>query len=95
MAVGRRDAQWMIVEQAWHERADHEVMSLEGLVDRRWLVDASGDGFEILDVENPWIQVTIPADYVKGMVIEYVTGDPVTHLHADFKLSPFRMRFQL
>src|ERR1700735_1872776 len=36
------NGQGMIVEQPRTERANHEVMSFKGLMDRRWLVDPAG-----------------------------------------------------
>src|SRR5690606_14060933 len=53
------------------ERADNEVVALEGLVYRRWLVHASDDGLEVVDVERPRVEVSVPAHDVEWMVIQY------------------------
>jgi hypothetical protein len=68
VVVRRRDGERVVVELAWHEGAHDVVAAGEGLVDRRRLVDATGDRLEIADVEDVRVQVAVPADDVEGMV---------------------------
>src|SRR5215211_5297718 len=84
----------MIVEQARHEGAYNEIVPFEGLVYRRRLVDAPGDRFEIFDVEDPRIEIAIPPNNVKGMVIQDVFAQPVADLDAHFKFPAFGVCLQ-
>src|SRR4030095_11007240 len=52
------------------ERADHEAVTLEGVGPRRRLMNATDDGLEIVDAEDPRIEVAIPAHDVERVVIE-------------------------
>jgi hypothetical protein len=70
-------------------------VALEGLVDGRRLVDTPGDRLEISDVEDPRIEIAVPADHVEGMVVEHVTGEPVADLDAHLELAPLGVGLQL
>ncbi len=54
--------EWVEVELARTERADHEVAPLERLVRRRRLVDPARDRPEVVHRERPRIEVAVPAD---------------------------------
>jgi hypothetical protein len=95
MVVGSGDSIGVVVEQARHERADHEVISLEGLVNGRRLVQAAGDRLEVVDTEGPWIEVAIPTDDIEGVVVEEMAGDAVAHLDAHFELAALGEGLQL
>ena len=41
---------------------------------RAGAVDAPCDRLKILDVKYPRVEITVPADNVKGMMIQYMTG---------------------
>src|SRR5687768_11467874 len=70
-------------------------MSLKGLV-RGWrLVDSSGDGFKVLDIEYPRVEITVPADYVEGMVIQEVLAEPFAHLNAHFEFTALCVSLQV
>src|ERR1044071_9707120 len=70
VVVRRRHRLWIKVIRARAKRADHEAIALESLMHRRRLVDATHDRLEIVDAEDPRIEVAIPANDVEGMVIE-------------------------
>src|SRR6476620_2241120 len=70
-------------------------MCLEGLMHGRWLMDASCNWFEVLDVENPGIEIAIPADDVKGVVIQNMFTEPVAHFDAYLKFAALGVRFKL
>src|SRR3954465_2566387 len=70
----------MKVERTRAERADDEAIALKGLVHRRRLMHAAHDGLEVLDVERPRIELSVPADHVEWMVIERDLVDPVVLL---------------
>jgi hypothetical protein len=55
-------------------------------VHRRGLVDAPGDGLEILDVEGEGPEVAVPADDVQGMVGVDEPRNPLPRLdpHLEF-----------
>ncbi len=71
---GTEIALGVVVEQPRHERADDEVGALEGLVHRRWLVDAPGDRLEVVDGEGVRVQAAVPADHVERVVEVGVAG---------------------
>src|SRR5215208_4922241 len=77
----------MIVEQARHKGADDKVMRLKGLVYGRRLVDPSCDRLEVLDVEDPWVQISIPAHNVEGMVIQDLLCQPVAYFDPYFEFA--------
>src|SRR2546423_15123037 len=53
----------------------------------RWLVDASDDGLEVVDVESPRIEVAVPSHDVQRMVVEHDLVDAVVLLHENRKIS--------
>src|SRR5687768_13370174 len=52
MVIGRGDGEWVIVEQPWNERTEHESWTVKGLMHGRWLVDAARYRLEVFDVER-------------------------------------------
>src|SRR4030067_3739846 len=70
----------VVIEESGYEGADHKISPLEGLVGWWRLMYPSGDGFEILDVENPGIQITIQPDNVDGIGVKDMRGPPVAQL---------------
>src|SRR5258708_7392895 len=48
------------IERAWTERADHEIVALERLMNRRRQVKSSHARLEIFNIERPGIVVAIP-----------------------------------
>jgi hypothetical protein len=59
----------VIVDLARHEVADDEVVALEDLMNRRWLVlHATGDRLEVSDVERVRVQTTVPAADIERVV---------------------------
>jgi hypothetical protein len=64
----------VIVDLARHEVADDEVVALEDLMNRRWLVHATGDRLEVADVERVRVQTTVPADDIERVVGVGVDG---------------------
>ncbi len=90
VVVGQRDRLRVVVELARAERADHEVLALEGLVHRRRHVDAAGDRLEVVGVERVRVDVAVPADDVERVVVEDVVLVAVAH--ADGQLGARRGR---
>src|SRR6266540_5034288 len=70
-------------------------MGLEGLMDRRRLMDASRDWLKVFDVEDPRIKITIPANDIERMVIQDMLSKPVAYLDAHFKIAAFSMCLKL
>ena len=62
VVVREHDRLGVPVELARHERADHDVVGLERLMDRRRHVKASGARLEIVDVEGHRVDGPVPAD---------------------------------
>src|SRR5688500_13321669 len=58
----------MIVEQPGAKRTDNIIVSFKGLVHRRWLVHAPGDGFEVVDTESKRVTTAIPPYHIKRMM---------------------------
>ena len=83
VVVRRGDRERVVVELAGHERAHDEVPGLEGLVDRRRLVDAARDRLEVRDVEPERPQVAVPADDVERVVPVVVGRDAVARADVD------------
>ena len=77
------------------ERADHEAVALEGLVHRRRLVDAADDRLEVVDVEDPGIEVAVPADHVERMVVEHQLVDRVVLLDQEREIALLVVRPEL
>ena len=57
-------------------------------------MDSSRDGLEVFDVEDPWIEIAVPADDIEGMVIQNVFAQSIAHFDADFKFAAFGVCFQ-
>ena len=89
VVVGCRDGQGMVVVFARAEGADHVVVRFEGLVNGRRLVHPSGDRLEILHVENPGVEVAVPADHIEGMEFEEIVMETALLFDTDFKLALF------
>src|SRR5215207_4392003 len=87
VVVGRRYRLGMEVVRTRAERAHDEAIPLEGLVHWRWLVHATDDGLEVVDVECPRIELTIPADDVERVMVERHLVDAVVLLHEDAELT--------
>src|SRR5438132_14118825 len=51
------------------------------------LMDPAGEGFEIVDVKDPWIEVAVPADYIKRMKVEGVRHQGIVDLHPHLEFS--------
>src|SRR6266576_4534934 len=85
--VRRRNRFRMEIIGTWTERANHESITLEGLMNRRRLVNAPDDRLEIADVERPWIEISVPANDVQRMVIENDLVDAVVLLHQNREIS--------
>src|SRR5947199_7334273 len=79
VVIRHRYREWMVVQFAWHKRADDKIRSLERLMHRRRLVYAPRDWLEIGNVEDPGILATIPANRIDGMKIIPVARDQVAH----------------
>src|SRR5712692_11052563 len=54
---------------------------------RRRLMDPSSKGLEIVDVEDPWVQIAVPANYVERMEVERVRHQGVVNFHSDLEFS--------
>src|SRR5262249_46317856 len=93
--IWRRDRQRVVVELARHERAEYEVWPFERLVYRRRLMNAPGNRLEILDIEGPRVQIAIPADRVKRVVIENMQGVAVARAYQHRELARFVVAGQL
>jgi hypothetical protein len=68
VVVGRRDGQGMIIKKPWNEGANDEIMPIEGLMHRRWLVYTPGDGLKIMETKGVGIHISVPADHIKRVV---------------------------
>src|SRR5262245_42082143 len=64
-------------------------------MDRWWLVDSTDDRLEIVDAENPRIEVAIPADDVEWMVVEDQLVDRVVLLHKEPEVAFLVVRPEL
>src|SRR5688500_11050388 len=92
--VWRGNREGMIVKHAWHERANNKVMSLKCLMRGRRLMDASGDGFEVFDVEDPWIEIAIPADDIKRMKVQHMFTQSIPDFNTYFKFAALGVSLQ-
>src|SRR5579884_444156 len=81
------DRQRVVVELAWHKRADDEVGSLERLMHGWWLMDTTRDRLEVGDVEDPGVLAAVPANDVAGMVVVPVAGESVTDFQAYLEVA--------
>src|SRR5687767_11391168 len=95
MIVRRRDGEWMIIKHAWHERANNKVVSLKCLMCRWRLMDSARDRLKVFDVKYPRIEITIPANDIKGMVIQNVLTQPIPHFDVHFKLATLCVGLQV
>src|SRR5688572_13734884 len=95
VVVGSRDGERVVIEQPRDEGADHEPRPVERLVDGRRLMDAPGDRLEVLDVEGVGPQVSVPTDYIHGVMAVDVSGDGAAGLDADLELSLLVARLEL
>src|ERR1051326_2549514 len=95
MVVGHRYRKGMIVQLAWHKRADDEIGTLEGLVYVRRLVNTPGDWLKVVNIEDPGIFAAIPADRIDRVEVIPVTGDDIAHFHPHLELPALGMRFEL
>ena len=78
------------IQFARHKTADHRVMNLEGLMNRRGHVEAAGTGFEVVNVERHGIDGAVPAHDVEGMVVHAVFGETPGPFEPDFG-APFAL----
>src|SRR3954468_2191696 len=62
---------------------------------RWWLVHASNDRLEVVDVERPRIEVTIPANDVERMMIENELVEPIVLLHEETEVAHLVVRLEL
>ena len=58
----------MIIEEARRKGADDIAADLEGLMNRRRLMDRAGDRLEVLRVESVGIKESIPAERIERMM---------------------------
>src|SRR4029453_10814546 len=58
----------MRIEQSRSERANDVTANFKRLMDRRRLMDRSGNRLEILGVESERIEITIPPDHIEWIV---------------------------
>ena len=77
----------MEIVRARAERADDESVALKSLVNRRRLMNASDDRLEVVDVERPRIEISVPADDVERMMVEHELVDSVVLLHENREIS--------
>src|SRR3954469_16696277 len=95
VVVRDRHRERVEVELARAERADDEVLPLEGLVRGRRLVDSARDRLEVVDRERPWVEVAVPADDVEGVVVEDVRLVAAADANLDRELALLAVRAQL
>src|SRR5579864_4890522 len=85
VVVRQVDRLWVPVELARYERADHEVLRLERLMNGRRHVKATGARFEVVDVEGHRVDRSVPTDHVPRRVIEHVPAHVVGTLEPDLR----------
>src|SRR5690349_20047070 len=95
VVVRRRDRLRIEVVGPRAERADHETIALERLMDRRRLVNAADDRLEVVDVEDPRVEVAVPSHDVERMVIENELVERVVLLDEDAEVAPLVVRLEL
>src|SRR5579863_4617508 len=71
------------VELAWHERADHQVVRLKRLMDRRRHMETTRARLEVVDVERHRVDRPVPSDDVEWMVIEHIPAHVIRALEPD------------
>src|SRR5262249_33539226 len=95
VVVRRRHRLGVEVVRARTERADDEAVALERLVHRRRLMNAPDDRLEVVDVERPGIEVSVPANDVERVVIEDELVQTVILLHEELEVAHLVMRAKL
>ncbi len=87
VVVGHRHRFRVEVEHPRAEGADHEVVTLERLVDRRRHVELADDRREVVDVEDVRVVAPVPPDDVARVVVVHVGVNAVARLDAHFELA--------
>ena len=89
VVVGGRNRLGVVVVHAGREGADHEVVSLKGLVHGRRLVDAAGNGLKVPRIKGVGVVVAVPSDHVKGVRgIDHVVDEALLfYLDGEFTQS--------
>src|SRR5260370_38090253 len=72
MRPGNADGFRVRVEHARGEGANDKTRSIESLMDRRRLVERTGDRFEVIGIKRVRVKHAIPTDHVKGVMGEGV-----------------------
>ncbi len=87
VVVWNDDRLGMKVEQSRAERADHEVVSLKGLM-RRWRhVVLAHNGTEVIDVEDVRVVAAVPPHDIERVIGVHVRVDHSTGLDSHFVVS--------
>lgn len=95
VVVGRGNGVWVIVIEARHEGADHEVVGLKGLVNGGRHVNATSQWLEVIRAEDVREVVSIPADHVKWVAaVSNVMQDTIL-FHFDQEIAEFIMCLQV
>ncbi len=68
--------------------------SFEGLMHRRWLMDAPCDGFEVVDVERPGVDIAVPADDIKRVMLVVVGVDAPALVDTHLKVAQLGVSLQ-
>ena len=68
VVVRHRDGVWMEIQEARAEAADDEVVTFEGLMNRRRHVQLANDRRKVIHVEAVRVVATIPTNHIKRMV---------------------------
>ena len=68
MVVGRRNTLGMVVVHPGDEGADHKIVAFKGLVDGRWLMHPTRDGFKVVNAEREGVTAAVPSDHIEGMM---------------------------
>ena len=79
----------VIVKQAWYERAHNESGTIKRLMNRRRLMDSTGNRFKVLDIESVRPKVTVPTHHVQWMMFERVSRNHAPCFNTDFELPRF------
>ncbi len=87
VVVGDGDRVWMEVERTRTERADHKIVSLEGLVDRWRHVEHACDWGEVVDVEAVGVVAPVPTNHFEWVVWVDVGVHSVACFDSDFELA--------
>src|SRR6478672_7490655 len=97
VAVIVRRGDRLRIEVVWPraERADHEAIALERLMDRRGLMDPTNDRLEVVDAEDPRIEVAIPTNDVEWVMIEDQLVQRTVLLHENPEVALLVVRPEL